>query len=154
MREIWVTQRGVSDAGMEVMGGYEIERGRSLPEMTKICIRFQQGGQGSARSEQAKVFTAVKMEHARAGRFISGSDSREPRLRAEPWTVNKADSALVQACPSIPASLHPTLPEQLWRRPSQECVIRRKPSNRPEQRSQILARAARRRLLPLISALV
>lgn len=43
--------------------------------------------------------------------------------------------------PSIPASLHPSLPKQLWSWPSQGCVIRRKPSNRPGQTSQILARA-------------
>lgn len=70
---------------------------------------------------------------------------RALRLRAEPRTVNKADSTLVQAHPSIPASLHPTLPEQLRSRPSQDCVIRRKPSNRPRRSRQILARAVQRR---------
>lgn len=66
------------EGDLEVMGGYGIERGRSLLDMTEICPKFQQCGQGSARSEKAKVCTAVKIEHARAGRFISGSDSREP----------------------------------------------------------------------------
>lgn len=43
MGEIWVTQRGVSDEGMEVMGA---KGGRSLLDMTKVCVRFPQCGQG------------------------------------------------------------------------------------------------------------
>lgn len=51
------------------------QRGRSLPDMTKICIKFPQCGQGSGRSEYANVFTPVELQ---CKRFISGYDSPEP----------------------------------------------------------------------------
>lgn len=51
------------------------QRGRSLLDTTKICIKFPQCGQGSVRSEDANVCTPVELQ---CKRFISGYDSREP----------------------------------------------------------------------------
>lgn len=104
MREIWGTQRGVSDVGMEVMGGDGIERGRSLLGTTTICMKFRQCGQGSARSEEAKVFTAVKLERSQEGSFqaLTAESPQTPSGAAD------SKQSRFRSCTSL--SVHPSIP--------------------------------------------